>query len=148
MRRIFTFFTMLAIFFAVPLFLTDSYADSRSWDGGGDDTVWADSANWHPSGIPVSSDDVTIDTEGTSVLCERTFKAKTITIGGREGSTLTSDDFIFGTIEPDAVTEVAILNRRGGHIILKGAGTITLKGQYRDSEAVIGAEPGFIFWVE
>ena len=141
-------FSMCAYLLVCGLYISPVAADSKVWDGGGDGSTWADTENWHPDGIPTSGDDVTVDAEDASVLCERTFNAKSVTVGGRQGVTLTSDDFIYGTIEPDDGTEVAILNRRDGHIVLRGAGTLTVRGQYKDSESELEAEPSFIFWVE
>jgi len=152
MSRIRSVIILLSVYYFVcclwPVDCGPVMADSKSWDSGGDDSSWNDSDNWHPAAVPVIADDIIIDYDGASVLCDATFRAKSVTIGGRETSEMTSDNFVYGLIEPDMPSEVAILNRRGGHIILKGAGTLTLKGEYKDSEAGLGAEPSFMFWVE
>ncbi|MBL7071970.1 MAG: hypothetical protein ISS26_07380 [Candidatus Omnitrophica bacterium] len=144
MKKILCFFITLAVIFICAR----ADAAPKTWGGAGDASLWADPDNWTPSTIPTSADTVLIDTPDASVTCDRTFKAKTITIGGDESSTLRSDDFIYGTVEPDVSSAIAVLNRPGGHIILTGAGTLTLKGQYKDSEAALEDEPSFIFWIE
>lgn len=124
------------------------YAAEKNWDAGGDGSDWSDGDNWHPAGIPTLADDIVIDSEDAEVTCSQTFKAKSITVGGRETSKLTSENFVYGTVEPDATSDVAMLCRPGGTIKLKKAGVLTLKGQYMDSEETLAAEPSFIFWVE
>lgn len=142
---IFLIITCIAFLFAVCGL---AIAAEKNWDAGGDASSWSDGDNWHAAGIPTSADDVVIDREDAAVICARTFKAKSITIGGQETSTLTSENFIYGTVAPDTTSEVAILNRAGGTITLKGAGVLILKGKYKDSEGALAAEPSFIFWVE
>ena len=123
-------------------------AGEKGWSGSGDGSSWSDDNNWYPAAEPNLSDDVTIDTEGTAVICDETFKAKSITVGGSETSTLTSENFIYGTVTPATTSDTAILNRSGGTITLKGVGVLTLKGQYKDLEETVGPEPSFIFWIE
>lgn len=48
--------------------LPETYAVSRTWDGGGDGESWNDPLNWNPDGIPVTADDITIDSNVTVQL--------------------------------------------------------------------------------
>ena len=130
------------------LAISPALAGEKAWDGGGDGLLWADEDNWFPGVVPNSSDDVTIDTEDAEVTCDRTFKVKSITVGGRETVTLTSENFVYGTVKPDSRSDTAISNRAGGTITLEGAGVLTLMGKYEDSEASLTPEPSFLFWVE
>ena len=123
-------------------------AAEKAWTGDGDASSYSDDDNWSPASEPTSADDITIDAEDASVVCTRTFKAKSITIGGRQEPTLTSNNFVYGTIEPESSSDVAICNRRGATVTLKGAGTITVKGQYKDSEESLTPEPSFMFWIK
>lgn len=126
-------------------------AAEKTWSGSGDASSWSDDDNWFPQVEPTAGDDVLIDAEDVSVTCSETFKAKSISIGGNETSTLISENFIFGTISPEATSDVAIDNRQGGTFRLKGAGIVTLQGQYKDSLGEGGVsvdEPSFMFWLE
>jgi len=138
---------LLLVVFSV-LFATVACADEKVWSAGGDETTWSDDDNWFPAVEPNSEDDVTIDMEDASVTCTETFKAKSIVVGGRTSSTLTSNNFVYGTVTPDSASDVALDNKKGGTIILKGAGTLTLGGQYRSSEESLISEPSFMFWVK
>ncbi len=140
---IFLFLIITMLLLAFP-----AVAAEKVWNGGGDDSTWVGDDNWSPAVAPAAADDVTIDTEGASVSCDRTFNAKSITLGGRETVTLTSENFVYGTVKPDTTSDAAILNRSGGTLTLKGVGVLTLKGQYKDSEESLTPEPSFIFWVE
>ncbi len=126
------------------------YSADKTWSGGGDGVNWSDQDNWYPTEVPTASDDLLIDIEDGQISGDQTFTAKSITIGGRESTALTTDSFVFGTIEPDEVTDVAVTNRSGGKITLSGSGVITLKGKYESSKqaATITSEPSFMFWVE
>lgn len=126
------------------------YSADTTWGGGGDGTNWSDEDNWYPAQVPTASDDVLIDIEDGEISADQTFTAKTLTIGGRESTTLTTDSFVFGTIEPDEVTDSAIINRFGGKITLSGSGVITLKGKYESSKqaSTVTSEPSFMFWIK
>ena len=130
------------------MFAVTGYAADKTWSGDGDASSWSDGDNWYPATEPTLSDDVTIDAPNASVSCDETFRVKSIAMGGRETSTLTSENFIYGTVSPASTSDIAILNRSGGTIILKGVGVLTISGQYKDSEGTLVAEPNFIFWVE
>ena len=77
-----------------------------------------------------------------------TFNAKSITLGGRGTSTLTVEDFIYGTIAPSATSDTAFWNRSGGKIVLNKVGKVTIRGTYKDSEDTPTPEPSFLFWAE
>lgn len=124
-------------------------AADKTWGGGGDGTSWSDKNNWYPAEVPIAIDDVLIDIEDGEISADQTFTTKTLTIGGRESTILTTDNFVFGTVEPDEVTDSAIINRSGGKIIFSGSGIITLKGKYESSkQAAATSEPSFMFWVK
>jgi hypothetical protein len=138
-------FITLCIIFSTGSY---TYAADKVWGGGGDETSWSDDDNWSPAAEPTSADDALIDAEDASVVCAQTFAAKTVTLGGRENTSLTTNNFVFGTIAPDTSSDVAILNRGGGTLTLTGAGVITVHGKYQDSEESLVNEPSFMFWIE
>lgn len=130
------------------LLVSPAIAAEKNWSASGDGSSWSDDDNWYPEEAPALSDDVVIDTEDASVVCGETFNAKSITVGGRETSTLTSENFIYGNVVPDTTSDIAISSREKGTITLKGAGILTLKGQYKDSEESLTPEPSFIFSIK
>ena len=132
----------------IILTASSAAAAEKTWSAAGDGINWADDDNWSSSVAPTSVDDVLIDSEGASVSCAGTFKCKSLTIGGRNASSLTSNNFVFGQISPETGDDVSILNRSGGTLVLKGSGILTVEGQYKDSEEVSIAEPSFMFWVK
>lgn len=136
---------MIIIFFSAG----SVCAEEKNWSGEADETNWSNDDNWFPDAVPSSQDDVVIDKENADVKCAATFKAQSLTIGARETSTLTSENFVFGTIAPDSSSAVAISNNLNGKIILKGVGTVMVKGKYEDSEGTLAyKEPTFIFWIK
>ena len=142
-------FLWIVIFIFFIFDHTNIFAVEKTWSGGGDAQTWTDDNNWSSLAKPVLVDDILIDLANASVFCTETFMAKSIILGGRKNMTLTINHFSFGTITPSASSEVAILNRRDGKLILKGAGgVVTIKGQYKDSEETLVAEPSFMFWVK
>lgn len=136
------------IFSFLFLELPAAQGADKVWSSLGDGVSWSDDDNWLPASVPTSVDDVLIDATGASIVCGGTYKAKSVTMGGRESVSLTSNNFVFGTISPDAVSDLAILNRLGGTIKLTGAGILTVRGRYKDSEETLVQEPSFMFWVE
>ena len=139
---------ILIILFCVLFVLSLAQANEKNWLGSGDGTDWADEENWYPEGAPTLITDVLIDAEDATVISTETFKAKSIQLGGSETSTLTINNFIYGTIEPDASSDTAVLNSSGGTFVLTGAGTVTIRGQYEGSKGAADLEPSFMFWVE
>ena len=143
------FIELIGITGFIILILTGpAVSEDKTWSASGDGTNWSDEDNWTPAVEPASGDDILIDAGDAAVVCTETFKAKSITMGGRETPSLTSNNFIFGTVSPDSGSGIAVLNRSGGTITLKGAGTLTLQGQYKDSEESLTPEPSFMFWIE
>ena len=138
---------LISTLICVLILLPAAEAADKTWSGSGDGTSWSDDDNWSPAVAPTSADAVSIDTEETSVVCDETFSAKSVTIGGRETSTLTSSNFIYGTVTPDSTSDIAISNRKDGKFTLQGAGIVTVKGQYKDSEESLISEPSFMFWI-
>ena len=139
------YFLIIVIILVLPLI---SYAEEVTFSGGGDGESWSDEKNWFPEDVPTLSSDVLLDLKDGKITCDKTFKARSITIGGRETTTLTSDNFIYGTVDPGKGSEISILNRIKGTIILKGAGVLVLKGKYKDSEEPLTTEPSFLFWIK
>ncbi len=143
--RKFIVFCIIAVY---ALGIAQIYAAEKNWSGGGDGSTWVDDDNWSGAVAPSASDDVLIDVENVSVICNETFKAKSIIIGGRETSHLTTKDFIFGEVKPASTSGVAMMTRSGGTVTLSGAGILTLGGKYQDSEETLDPEPSFMFWVK
>ena len=150
-RRRVTRRSLFGVLVFIFIFLNSSncvWAEDKSWTAGGDQSGWFDDANWLPAAAPTASDDVMINRLDASVTLPQAFDAKSLTLGGKRPSLLTVSNFSTGTIEPANATDLAVYNRKDGHLILKGSvGKITLKGAYKDSEEVIPDEPSFIFYV-
>lgn len=147
MRRI-IFSLILYFLIAAGIGEISAYPEEKNWTGFGDTSQWYEAQNWSPGSVPGSTSQVKIDSEDIDVTITQTFEAKSITLGGRYSSSLTSQDFVYGTIAPDNSSDSAILVRKGGHVILKGPGVITLEGSYTDSEEELESQPSFLFWVE
>lgn len=142
---------MKTIFMALFLLTITAVAlaTDRNWTGSGDGQAWFDLQNWSPSEVPAAGDDVTIDAEGAGANVLQTFSAKSIMLAGASSSTLTVDNFVNGTVAPDSSSAVAIENRHGGKLVLKGsAGTVVLKGTYKDSEESPANQPSLVFTVQ
>lgn len=126
-----------------------AWATDKSWNAAGDQSNWFDDANWLPGEAPTSSDNAMINTQNASATIPQTFDVKSMTLGGKRASTVTVNNFIDGAVRPASPTDLAIYNRRDGHLILNGSvGKITLKGSYKDSEEVLPEEPSFMFYVQ
>lgn len=141
---------LVFIFVGISVFLVYPVgAADKEWISAGDGTSWVDGKNWRPEGIPGLSDNVTIDYKDASVTCNRTFEAKSITVGGTTSSTLTKNDFISGTISPSSTSDDALHIRKNGLVTLKEKGTITLKGKFKStSEEGYPGEESFMFTLE
>jgi hypothetical protein len=65
MRKTITFFTVfiLIFFVIIPMLNFSALADpdTKTWTNGNGTNIWNDAANWDPSGVPGSSDDVVFD---------------------------------------------------------------------------------------
>ena len=124
-------------------------AEDKTWNADSAQTNWFDGINWLPEGAPGASDDVVLDKLDSSVAIGGDFNVKSLTIGGKKNSTLTTNNFVIGEVKPANTTDIAVLNRRNGKLILKGsAEKIKLKGAYKDSEEVIPDEPGLMLYVK
>ena len=123
-------------------------AAEKNWVGSGDNTTWADDKNWHPAGEPTSADNVTIDLKDASVSATRTFEAKSVYVGGAAKSLFSTDDFIYGNIIPDSNTDPALYIRKDGTTVLKGAGTVKLRGMFKNTEESLTGEESFMFTLE
>ena len=138
-----------SILLSVVFFLAFSvYAEEKQWSGGGDATYWKDEDNWSPAAVPTAADNATISKESASVYADETFNANELTVGGRGSAAFSSENFVYGEISPDAATDIALYIRKDGEVTLKGAGTLTLKGAFKNSQETLTSEPGFMFGVE
>ncbi len=122
-----------------------AHAQDKNWTAGGDGVSWIDGVNWFPAEIPTDQDDVRLLVVDASAVVTDDFTAKSITLAGRGASTLTVNNFVDGRVEPDSATDIAILNRKDGELVLKGSGTVTVTGTYKDSEEAVASQPSFIF---
>ncbi|MFA5335816.1 MAG: hypothetical protein WC324_02745 [Candidatus Omnitrophota bacterium] len=124
------------------------FCADKNWIGGGDASTWADGNNWQPEGEPSSVDDVTIDLEGAFATAGETFEAISVTVGGGNASAFSTENFIYGNIVPPSPSDEALYIKKGGTVILNGAGTITLKGMLKNSEETVAGEESFMFTLE
>jgi hypothetical protein len=125
-----------------------AYCADKNWVGAGDASTWADGKNWHPQGEPTSVDDVTIDLKDASATAAKTFESKSVTVGGGNNSTFSTEDFIYGNIVPGSSSDEALYIRKDGTVVLRGAGTITLKGMFKNTEESVIGEESFMFTLE
>ena len=133
----------------ILIFLSFSvYADEKQWSGAGDGLYWKDDDNWSPAAVPTVSDDVTISKEDATVYASETFNAKSLTVGGRGTAAFSSENFVYGNIAPAAGTDIALYIRKDGEVTLKGAGDLTLKGAFKNSQEALVSEPAFMFGIE
>jgi hypothetical protein len=131
------------------IFSSFSYAEDKTWNADSAQTDWFDVSAWMPTGVPDASDDVLMDKLDSNAMIGQDFHLKSLTLGGKKTSTVTVNNFVAGNVKPANSTDVAILNRRGGHMVLKGsAGKVTLNAAYKDSEEVVPEEPSFMFYVK
>lgn len=142
---------LIIIFFTVyTLQLTLSYAATKVWSGDGDGVNWSDANNWYPAELPTINDELLFDLVNGLITCDQTFSAKKFTIGGQHSTTVTTNSFVFGTIEPATTSDIAVITSSGGKLTLSGSGIITIKGQYRSSSQAedVVSEPSFMFSIE
>ena len=120
----------------------------KIFSGGGDGVSWHDAQNWLVGGIPLPSDIVTIDQSGVFVKTSKDFLASSVTVGGKSVSTWSVEPFVFGTVVPATPEEPAIFLRKGGTLLLKGNGTVVLKGSFKNSEESLPTEPSMMILLE
>jgi len=125
-----------------------AHCADKNWIGAGDASTWADPNNWNPEGTPSSVDDVTIDLQGSSAAAAETFEAKSVTVGGGNASVFSTDNFIYGEISPASASDEALYIKKDGTVVLNGAGTITLRGMFKNSEETVTGEESFMFTLE
>ena len=136
---------------ALTLFfpLSSLYAAEKNWIGSGDGINWNDDSNWFPVMEPALADEVTVNVLDAPVVVREEFNAKSLSIGGNITSSVSVEENISGTIAPATASDVAVLDGVGGKFILKGAaGTVTLRGKYKDSETPLSDEPALVFYFE
>lgn len=137
---------------AIPLcLLLAGRADgaTKTFSAGGDGTTWHDEQNWFTEGVPAASEAVTIDKSGVVVAVKKDFVAQSVTLGGKASSTWTVESFVYGTITPTTASDHAIVTRKGGTVIMKGAGgTVTAKGPFKNSEESLPSEPSLMILLQ
>ena len=128
---------------AMPVF-----AEEKTWVGSGTTNSWFDDENWTPLSSPAALDDALINSEGASARLSSSFNAKSVTLGGSAPSLLTIEEFISGAVTPSSTDDIAVFNRRDGHLTLRGSsGVVVLKGSYKDSEKELLDQPSAVVWV-
>lgn len=78
----------------------DTYAATKTWDGGGDGTSWESGNNWNPNGVPGVTDDVLLaSTDSVQISGSTTINSLTMRSDSQltfsydsDGSPLTIDD--------------------------------------------------------
>ncbi|MDD5270858.1 MAG: hypothetical protein PHE80_06710 [Candidatus Omnitrophica bacterium] len=125
-----------------------AYCADKNWIGAGDASTWADPKNWNPEGAPTSADDVTIDLEGSSASASETFEAKSVTVGGGNTSVFSTENFVYGEISTASPSDEALYIKKAGTVVLNGAGTITLRGMFKNTEETVTGEESFMFTLE
>lgn len=124
-------------------------AAAKVFSGGGTDaTRWHDDHNWFAATIPTKADAVTIDLTGASVTATDTFAAQSITVGGKTTAALTADSFVYGAITPESTSDPAMLIRKNGTVVMKGAGVVVLKGPFKNTEESLPTEPSVMILLE
>lgn len=86
---------LIGIFSTV--FVTPAYADSVSWDGGGDGSSWSDADNWNNDAVPGADDDVTIDADVTVNIGSGT-TINSLTVGNASATTNPILNFSYNAI--------------------------------------------------
>lgn len=124
------------------------FAATKVFSGGGDGALWHDADNWFAVGAPALTDAVTIDKASASVTAKKDFAAQSVTLGGKTTATWTADNFIYGTITPSTTSDPAILIRKNGTVVMKGAGVVTLKGPFKNTEESLPTEPSVMVLLE
>lgn len=139
---------LILILIFIFLFHSSVYAADKNWVGAGDASTWADGKNWHPAAAPTSVDNVVIGLKDAYAIAAKTFEAKSLYVGGPAKSTFATNDFIYGNIIPDSASDHALYIRKAGTAVLKGEGTIKLKGIFKNSEETLTGEESFMFTIK
>ena len=138
----------LFLLMSLLLFSNAGAADIQ-WSGKDGTAAWDDYLNWFPETIPTASDNVIIDTAGADVVLGQTYGVKSLRIGEHNTASLTLENFTYGTITPENLTDNAIYIGKNGTLKLVGAaGVTTLKGTLAISNVAGVAEPSFMLKVE
>ena len=147
-RLFIAIFVFICGLWTVDCGLSAATAEERQWSGAGDAIYWKDDDNWFSPAVPTVSDDVTISKESAAVYAGETFNAQSLTVGGRGSASFSSENFVYGNIAPAAGTDIALYIRKDGEVTLKGAGDLTLKGAFKNSQETLVSEPAFMFGIE
>ena len=144
---------MRKFFIFMMIFLLNSsalvWAEEKVWTGTGSSADWFEDANWLPAEAPGASDDALVDLTDANAGISQDMSVRSITLGGKRASALTMNNFVKTTVKPANTSDTAVLNRKGGLLVLKGtAEKITLKGGYKDSEEIIPEEPTFMLYAQ
>ena len=145
----FAFFSVFVFLIPLSYFLSPNLqAAEKTWNAKQDETDWSDDTNWFPQAAPGGSDDATVNADNATTNISSTYNLKSLTIGGTQTSAVVTNDFVSGVVAPEHKTDVAILNRRGGLLKLKGPGTTRIRGTYKDSEESLADQPSLVFYVK
>ena len=144
------FINLFLVFFLLTLNASTAIAADKTWKASADETDWHTNENWYPALVPTALDDTTINSkDATAVVVSETFNVKSLTLSGNEPSTLSIENFVTGNIIPASSSGVALHNRKGGHLFMKGsAGVVTAKGSYKSSEEGLAPQPSLVFSVQ
>lgn len=124
-----------------------AWAATKVFSGSGDGSTWHDEKNWFPEGVPGLTTAVTIDKSAVFAVAEKDFLAQSVTVGGKASSQWTSNAFVYGTVAPATTSDPAVFIRKGGTVVLKGSGTVTLKGPFKNSEESLPGEDSVLIWL-
>jgi hypothetical protein len=116
------------------------YAEQKAFSGSGDGSSWHDAANWFASGVPSAADAVAINKSGMTVATAIDFAAQSVLVAGKAVSSWEVAPFVYGTVTPPTSSDNALYIRRDGTVVLSGAGTIVLKGSFKNSEEHLATE--------
>lgn len=126
-----------------------AWAADKNWNGGGDASTWTDAGNWLEAAAPSASDDAVVDQSSVTATIAQDFNVKSVTLGNKRTSVLNVNNFVSGNVEPEDTDDDALSIGKKGKIVMKGtAGKLTLKGAYKDSEAILPDEPTFMFYAQ
>jgi len=143
------FFTFSFLLFPLVAIFSSVFAADIQWTGNDKTTSWDDYLNWFPETVPTTADNAIIDTDGADVVLGQTYSLKSLRIGEHNSASLTIENFTYGAITPENLTDNAIYIGKNGTLNLVGAaGVTTLKGTLAISNVAGVAEPSFMLKVE
>ena len=144
------FINLFLAFFLLTFSASIAFAADKTWKASADETDWHTNENWYPAFVPTALDDTTVNSkDATAVIIGETFNVKSLTLSGNEACALSVDNFVTGNIFPSSSSDIALHNRKGGHLFMKGsAGVVTAKGSYKSSEEGLDPQPSLVFSIQ